>query len=443
MSPNLTDPRLNLLRNQNKVVPNILYGYPLRKWTRFAVVPSLLVVLMGLYAGSSLGAVQKPSAQGKANPRAPHQRDGVAEARLIEILRLIGMADTRNALSKAEKLVSDFPNFQLAQLVYGDLLATRSRSIQGIGDVPPEIAESAKQNLLALRSESALRIAAIKQRPPINSIPTQFVALSKRNKHAIAVDTAKARLYLFENNGSEMKLLADYYISVGKQGVGKNVEGDQRTPLGVYFVTSNLDPKSLKDLYGSGALPVNYPNILDLRRGKTGSGIWLHGTPSNQFTRAPQATDGCVAVANPDLERIINTVEIRTTPVVIGQNLNWVLPSNLTNQKQVFADMLQTWASSKRRGRESEFLRFYAPDFGVADMDLNKFSESLKADLKRTDNRPVTIKDISLIRWTDEADTMVATFGEVRDGDAVGRTIRQYWQRRSSGWKIIYEGVVG
>lgn len=239
-----------------------------------------------------------------------------------------------------------------------------------------------------------------------------------------------------------MKLLADYYISVGKQGVGKNVEGDQRTPLGVYFVTSNLDPKSLKDLYGSGALPVNYPNILDLRRGKTGSGIWLHGTPSNQFTRAPQATDGCVAVANPDLERIINTVEIRTTPVVIGQNLNWVLPSNLTNQKQVFADMLQTWASSKRRERESEFLRFYATDFGVADMDLNKFSESLKADLKRTDNRPVTIKDISLIRWTDEADTMVATFGEVRDGDAVGRTIRQYWQRRSSGWKIIYEGVV-
>ena len=105
--------------------------------------------------------------------------------------------------------------------------------------------------------------------------------------------------------------------------------------------------------------------------------------------------------------------------------------------------MLQTWASSKRRGRESEFLRFYATDFGVADMDLNKFSESLKANLKRTDNRPVTIKDISLIRWTDEADTMVATFGEVRDGDAVGRTIRQYWQRRSSGWKIIYEGVVG
>jgi hypothetical protein len=152
MSPNLTDPRLNLLRNQNKVVPNILYGYPLRKWTRLAVVPSLLVVLMGLYAGSSLSAVQKPSAQGKANPRAPHQRDGVAEARLIEILRLIGMADTRNALSKAEKLVSDFPNFQLAQLVYGDLLATRSRSIQGRRTSSPFVRPSIADHSVVVRS---------------------------------------------------------------------------------------------------------------------------------------------------------------------------------------------------------------------------------------------------------------------------------------------------
>jgi hypothetical protein len=42
----------------------------------------------------------------------------------------------------------------------------------------------------------------------------------------------------------------------------------------------------------------------DARRGKTGSGIWLHGTPPDQFVRAPKATDGCVVLANPDLERM-------------------------------------------------------------------------------------------------------------------------------------------
>ncbi|MBA3058769.1 MAG: L,D-transpeptidase family protein [Gammaproteobacteria bacterium] len=405
-----------------------------------------LIVLWGFHVDYSIGATlelkPKSKIKSKEGSRARGLGDGVAEARLIEIYRMIGSSNIRDALPKAENLVADYPNFQLAQLVYGDLLAARSRPIQSIGDVPPEIAKNGLQNLLDLRAESQLRLSAIKQVPPSEAIPSQFVSLSRRNKHAIAVDTEKARLYLFENTVTGTRLLANYYISVGKAGVGKTVEGDQRTPLGVYFITSNLDPKSLKDLYGSGALPVNYPNVLDLRRGKTGSGIWLHGTPSSQFTRAPQATDGCVAVANPDLVRIIRTVEIRTTPVLIGKNLNWVRPDKLAGQKKQFSEILQTWTNAKRKGRENELLQFYANDFSAEGKDLKSFGLSLRAELNKTGNKPVSLKDISLIRWTDEAETMVATFGEVLDGEKVGRTVRQYWQHRPGGWKIIYEGLV-
>jgi murein L,D-transpeptidase YafK len=399
-------------------------------------------LLMG-HGSPVLSATVKPQ---KGTPRATQpalQSDGQAEARLIDIYRLIGGGHTRDALKKAEKLVAEYPHFQLAQLVLGDLLSTRSRPIQNVGDVPTELAQAGSQNLQALRAESQLRIAAIKEPPPIDSIPSQFVALSRRNKHAIAVDTAKARLYLFENTATGTRLLANYYISVGKAGVGKNVEGDQRTPLGVYFITSNLDPKSLKDLYGSGALPVNYPNILDLRRGKTGSGIWLHGTPSTQFTRAPQATDGCVAVANPDLTRIIATVEIRTTPVLIGKNFQWVRSTDASSERQAFSDTLQTWARAKKPGEESSLLKFYASDFSAEGRDLGQFSAGLRAEVAKLGNRAVQLNDVSLIRWTDEADTMVATFGEVLAGDKTGRTVRQYWQRRNNVWKIIYEGAVG
>lgn len=54
---------------------------------------------------------------------APGIRDteGVAEARLIEVYKLIGKGKNREALTKATLLVKDLPNFQLAQLVYGDL----------------------------------------------------------------------------------------------------------------------------------------------------------------------------------------------------------------------------------------------------------------------------------------------------------------------------------
>jgi murein L,D-transpeptidase YafK len=408
----------------------------------------LLTFLLPLALLISVGAAPfiaeaKSAPKSKTNERPTQVRDGLAEARLIDIYRLIGDGRTRDALKSAEQLVADYPHFQLAQLVLGDLLSTRSRPIQNMGDVPAGLAQAGSQNLQALRAEAQLRIAAIKERPPIDSIPSQFVALSRRNKHAIAVDTAKARLYLFKNTATGTRLLADYYISVGKAGVSKDVEGDQRTPLGVYFITSKLDPKNLKDLYGSGALPVNYPNVLDLRRGKTGGGIWLHGTPSTQFTRAPQATDGCVAVANPDLTRIIETVEIRTTPVLIGKNFKWVRSTGASSERQAFRDILQTWARAKKRGQESALMEFYASDFSAEGRDLDQFSAGLRAEVAKLGKRAVRLNDVSLIRWTDEADIMVATFGEVLAGNKTGRTVRQYWQQRNNVWKIIYEGAIG
>jgi murein L,D-transpeptidase YafK len=402
------------------------------------------VIVVMVCAAMAVPAYAQPRSKPKVEKStSPASSDGIAEARLIEIYRLIGTADTREALGKAEALVKAYPHFQLAQLVYGDLLTTLSRPIRQIGDVPSDLEQTAANNLRALRAESQLRIAALQQRPPVDAIPAQFVGLSKRNKHAIAVDTAKARLYLFENAGNRTRLLADYYISVGKAGVGKNVEGDLRTPLGVYFITSSLDPKSLPDLYGTGALPVSYPNVLDMRRGKTGSGIWLHGNPSSQFTREPQATEGCVAMANPDLDRIISTVEIRTTPVLIGKNFKWVRPTDLQSERQQLEGTLLSWASAKSSGNVSEILKYYASDFSADGKDLNAFGKGVRAEMVRLGRKPIQLNDVSLIRWTDEAEILVATFGELVQGERTGRTVRQYWQKRSEAWKIIYEGVLG
>ena len=130
------------------------------------------------------------------------------------------------------------------------------------------------------------------------------------------------------------------------------MEGDQRTPLGVYFITSRLDPATLKDFYGAGALPINYPNPLDQSRGKTGSGIWLHGTPPDQFARAPLATDGCLVLANPDLERILRTVEPRSTPVVIARQLQWVAAAQRVQaERKSFEAVLNAWRNCQDRGR--------------------------------------------------------------------------------------------
>ena len=381
------------------------------------------------------------SAAAQPKPVAP-KADGVAEARLIDIYKLIGQGDSRNALAKAEALVEEIPTFQLAQLVYGDLLNARTRQIKAFGDVPEAMARNANGTLNELREESQRRMRALRERPPIGTVPSQFLALSQRSRHAIAVDASRSRLYLFENGPAGLQLVADYYISVGKAGTSKVVEGDQRTPLGIYYITSNLDPKSLKDFYGSGALPINYPNILDARRGKTGGGIWLHGTPPSQFSRAPQATDGCVVLANPDLEHIIRTVEVRTTPVVIATQLQWVAPHGVRNDSKPFEDALYAWRNAKTSGNLNQILSFYTPDFSSNGKTLAQWKPVLQSEMSKVQGRTIQLKDVSYLRWVDSNDTMVVTFGEVAEGVKTGWTKRQYWMRQGNQWKIFFEGTM-
>lgn len=399
-----------------------------------------LCCALGLLATAPAAHATRKAAQRQAP--AP-LRDGQAEARLIEIYRLIGQAQTRQALARAEALVAEHPNFQLAQLVLGDLLLARQQPVRAFGDVPEPVARAGGQTLTELREESLQRLRALRERPPEGALPAQFVQLSPRNRHAIAIDTARSRLYLFQNGPQGPRLIADYYVSVGKSGIEKSVEGDLRTPLGAYFITANLDPKTLRDFYGSGALPINYPNPYDVRRGKTGSGIWLHGTPPNQFSRAPKATDGCVVLANPDLERILRMVEVRTTPVVIAHSLRWVNPAAADPEHQRFAAALQGWRAAKSEGDLGRLLGFYTPDFSAAGKPLAEWTPLLRVELSRARGRAIELKDLSILRWTDSADTMVVTFGEVAEGSRTGPTRRQYWMRDGGQWKIFYEGVIG
>ena len=397
-------------------------------------------LLLGAVSPDAVARVRKPAASPIPEPQV--ESTGTAETRLIEVYKLVAQEQTRKALSKATRLVHDHPNFQLAQLVYGDLLMAQTRPLRGLGDVPEAMAQAGAPVMEELRDESRLRLKALSERPPTGHIPSQFLALSPRNRHAIAVDASRSRLYLFENTALGLWLVADYYISVGKSGTEKSAEGDSRTPLGVYFITGSVNPK-VRDFYGSGALPINYPNMLDNKRGKTGGGIWLHGTPSNQFSRPPLSTDGCVVLANPDLDQIIRTVEIRTTPVVISKQLQWVPPLSALAQSKPFEDALQAWRSAKSSGNMDRLLSFYTPDFNSYGKTLSEFTPTLRGEVKKFQGRTISLKDVSFLRWTDAADTMVVTFGEVTDGTRSGVTKRQYWTREGSQWKIFFEGVIG
>jgi murein L,D-transpeptidase YafK len=374
---------------------------------------------------------------------------GQAEARLIHVYQLISQTKRHEALKEAESLVSDYPNFHLANLVLGDLLSVYTRPIRQLGDVPDTKALAASEQLEVLREQSRRRLLALTERPPENSLPSQFLSLSTQSKHAIAVDASRSRLYLFENTSgpgkgaaAQMKLVGDYYISVGQSGVDKSVEGDLRTPVGVYYITSSLDAAKLPDLYGSGALPINYPNALDLQRGKTGSGIWLHGSPSEQFARSPLASEGCVVLSNQDLEPLLGKVKIRTTPVVIATELQWMTPEALAAERNKFEKTLENWRTLKSQGKLDQLKAFYSPRFDNQGQKLVDWWPGIENEIRTQGSRDLELKDLSVLNWRDKDDTMVVTFGEVAAGKTRGVTKRQYWIREGNEWKIFNEGTV-
>ena len=407
----------------------------------------LLLAFVALVAlpGLAAAATEQPGglviAEGTAVASSPRSQ-GASEARLLAIYRLMSEGDNRKALEQAEQLVRDTPNFQLAQLVYGDLLAARTRTLKSMGDIPASNSDQGSTTLADLKDEFQRRVAAAKERPAEGTLPAQFLKIAPQTRTAIAIDTSRSRLYLFNNDAKGLHLAADYYVSIGKAGTVKSQEGDQRTPLGVYFITSNLDTKALNDFYGAGAMPINYPNILDIKRGKSGSGIWLHGTPPQQFSRAPRSTDGCIVLSNPDISALIRRVSVGDTPVVVASQLSWKPDSQLQAQARPFETTLNAWREAKMAGDLNKLLAFYTPDFSSYGKSMDQYLPQIKAEIKAINRHNVQLKDLSYLHWNDSSETMVTTFGEVVDGHRTGSRKRQYWVRSNKDWQIFFEGAI-
>lgn len=380
---------------------------------------------------------------------------GSPESRLIGIYRLIGQQHPEMALDAAAALTRDVPGFKLAQLVYADLLSARSGSTPGFGAAGPALAASAglQAEVADLRDEAQQRLRALQERPPEGLVPAEFIVLPKAVHHAIAVDTTRSRLYLFENGPKGMRLVSDHYVSVGKQGVDKTVEGDQRTPLGVYFVSDRVGQSSLRDTFGAGAMQLNYPNLFDQMNGRTGSGIYVHGVPFNTYSRPPKDSDGCVTLANDELLKLMNTVPIHDTPVIITRKIHWVADDAARVHQAEILDAVNRWQAVRAGDDVAALGAFYrpgaAPDTPAAPPVPPSQPVVRWVRGKRVVSAPpvppkdpIAFDNLSVMTWSDDKETMVVTFNERGSRTHRETTLRQYWERDASKWKIVAEGTV-
>ncbi len=377
------------------------------------------------------GDVTPPLTQDEAVAGTPFVRtpgDG-AEGRLIAAYAALGEGRGREAFEMSAALVHDHPNFPLAQLLYADLLAAQAGWPAAFGVDAAASSDTRDPRRLGLRLEAQRRIAALRERPPAGRVPAEFVRLAPSIKYAIAVDAARSRLYLFSHGPEGLSLERDFYVSLGKQGVDKFVEGDRRTPLGVYWITAALPKQQLDPRFGNGALRFNYPNAADKMQGRTGSGLFLHGVPSEVLNHEPWATDGCVAMANSDVEQLLQTLDVSATPVVITRAIRWVAPEAVRQAAAEFDPAWQAWSQDRREADGQEAARWYLPG---------------APEVRRWKPESAERRQLSLLSWQAEgAPMMVVTSHAQTQSTPSAVTYRQYWTRRDNQWRISFEGSVG
>ncbi|GJM04182.1 MAG: hypothetical protein DHS20C09_01730 [marine bacterium B5-7] len=363
-----------------------------------------------------------------------------SESLLLNAVENINNNHTERAIIDLRQLIKINPDFKAAQLMYADLMLARSQVITDFGNIP----NASFERITALRDEVQARWRNHESPVDRNKIPSSLIQLASKQDHVIVVDSSRSRLFLFKNQKGAPTLIKDFYVTIGKNGTRKYVEGDQRTPVGVYFVTGFINPEELPDLYGDGAFPINYPNAWDQRHGRTGYGIWLHGTPSRTYSRPPRDSNGCVIVSNQDLNVLMPFVKKGDTPVIISESIDWVSKPEWEARRNNYEMFIETWRKDWESRDVDLYLRHYSKEYSGLGKDYNSWVEYKRRVNPSKKFIKVNITNRSMFLYPGEEQLMVVTFVQDYRSDNFRRkfTKRQYWRMEDDGeWRIVYEGA--
>lgn len=375
------------------------------------------------------------------------------EAELLKAILYFKSGKLELALKELDNLIKRVPDFQLAHLLKGDLLLAKFGNTNSLGQttllasIIPGLENNKKQQLSFLREEAQVRLRALLNTKR-KTYPRQILALGKSVKKALLVDKRANRMYVFsrKESGDVFEEVNDYYITTGKLVGDKAVKGDLRTPEGVYFVTSWISPNKLPSKYGIGAFPVNYPNELDKRNGKTGYGIWLHGTDKGYYSRPPRDSEGCVVLTNIDLEALKSEIKPGLTPVVITDKVEWVDHASWKKEQQTILQAVESWRSDWESMNVNKYLSHYGQDFWSSTHNLKSWSARKRLLAKNKTFQSIKFSDLSVLVYpkklkNDEQIAVVRLHQNYKSNNFKSEMYKRlYLSKKNNNWKILYEG---
>ncbi len=322
---------------------------------------------------------------------------------------------------------------------------------------------------LLLNTESHIKVKPNILRTSIEQEKTATVSLQsniskksvfKADYYLLLANKVKHELYVLRQNAeNEWKVVTQYEIAVGGGSSGhKATAGDRRTPEGLYFILIRKEKHELSSIYGPLAYVLNYPNGNDKKEGRTGQGIWIHGT---QGDAGPVPTKGCVSLANKDIIDLSNYLEngVNTPILIVSDTTTGEVVSVpdyemidrernriIQTQHQLFASIktfLSDWENAWESRNISEYEKFYSiSHFKSQNMNWNAWKLKKIQTFEMYNSIEVTINNISLSDWTDESLEIKFLQNYKSDQKYFENGKKLFLERDSGKWKITREVTI-
>ena len=257
------------------------------------------------------------------------------------------------------------------------------------------------------------------------------------DRRMIVVEKSSQRLFVYEFKMGRYYLLATYNCSTGENKGDKKVEGDKKTPEGVYmFVKKSLEHE-LAPIYGVLAYPMDYPNFWDRYEGKNGMGIWMHGTNKSL---APRDSNGCIALENISLVDLEPLISLYDTPIIVYDVIRYKPVEAVNREAARVRAFIESWRKAWENKDFETYKSKYALDFHGDDgrdytawMDhkkrLNEIYKRIRVDLER------------LRIYRHRPDILLVIFDQYYQGDSFSSDgeKRLYIRENQDGFKIAAE----
>lgn len=230
----------------------------------------------------------------------------------------------------------------------------------------------------------------------------------ENTKTFLICDKSSSKLNLYvKNSKNSFHLESSFKAFTGKMKGDKQVEGDLKTPIGVYTLTKKIE--NVDEFYGPMAFATSYPNIYDQLHSKNGSGIWIHGLPLNNEKRKAY-TKGCIAIHNSDIICLDPKLFLNNTLLYIDEKVKF------THTKSELASLLAQLFQWKKAWKENDldtYLSFYDKTFvhSVSKKKFNEFRDYKSRVFLYKDKKSIIFKNITIVPYPSNSGEKIFRIG--------------------------------